>query len=133
LISLKTSKNFESGEVLKSPRFISPSLKRLELEYGGFIAQSTKRRRYSILRYDLRVLRMLERPTTVYDITTRLGYANSTAYPVSSSLSRPLIASKLVEVAELERAEAVAHGCSGIDLPLLYIYLISYPWSPGPS
>lgn len=35
------------------------------------------------------------------------------AYPVSSSLSRPLIASKLVEVAELERAEAVAHGCSG--------------------
>lgn len=35
------------------------------------------------------------------------------AYPVSSSLSRPLIASKLVEVAELEGAEAVAHGCSG--------------------
>ncbi len=35
------------------------------------------------------------------------------AYPISSSLSRPLIASKLVEVAELEGAEAVAHGCSG--------------------
>ncbi|KYH39343.1 MAG: hypothetical protein AYL28_000670 [Candidatus Bathyarchaeota archaeon B23] len=35
------------------------------------------------------------------------------AYPVSSSLSRPLIASKLVEVAELEGAEAVAHGCTG--------------------
>jgi len=35
------------------------------------------------------------------------------AYPVSSSLSRPLIASKLVEVAEKEGAQAVAHGCTG--------------------
>jgi argininosuccinate synthase len=34
-------------------------------------------------------------------------------YPVSSSLSRPLIASKLVEVAEIEEADAVAHGCTG--------------------
>ena len=34
-------------------------------------------------------------------------------YPVSSSISRPLIASKLVEVAEKEGAEAVAHGCTG--------------------
>lgn len=34
-------------------------------------------------------------------------------YPVSSSLSRPLIAKKLVEVAEAEGAEAVAHGCTG--------------------
>ena len=34
-------------------------------------------------------------------------------YPVSSSLSRPLIASKLVEVAEIEDANAVAHGCTG--------------------
>jgi len=34
-------------------------------------------------------------------------------YPVSSSLSRPLIASKLVEVAEKENAEVVAHGCTG--------------------
>jgi len=34
-------------------------------------------------------------------------------YPVSSSLSRPLIASKLVEVAEEEEAQAVAHGCTG--------------------
>jgi len=35
------------------------------------------------------------------------------AYPVSSSLSRPLIASKLVEIAEKEGAQAVAHGCTG--------------------
>lgn len=34
-------------------------------------------------------------------------------YPVSSSISRPLIASKLVEVAEAEGADAVAHGCTG--------------------
>jgi len=34
-------------------------------------------------------------------------------YPVSSSLSRHLIASKVVEVAEMEDAQAVAHGCTG--------------------
>lgn len=34
-------------------------------------------------------------------------------YPLSSALSRPLIASKLVEVAKKEGADAVAHGCSG--------------------
>ena len=34
-------------------------------------------------------------------------------YPLSSALSRPLIASKLVEIAEKERASAVAHGCTG--------------------
>jgi len=34
-------------------------------------------------------------------------------YPVSTALSRPLIASKLVEVAEKEKADAVAHGCTG--------------------
>lgn len=34
-------------------------------------------------------------------------------YPVSTALSRPLIASKLVEVAEKEGADTVAHGCTG--------------------
>ena len=34
-------------------------------------------------------------------------------YPVSSSISRPLIAKKMVEVAEIEDAYAVAHGCTG--------------------
>ena len=34
-------------------------------------------------------------------------------YPLSSALSRPLIASKLVEIAEKEGASAVAHGCTG--------------------
>src|SRR6476620_11880027 len=34
-------------------------------------------------------------------------------YPLVSALSRPLIAKKLVEVAEAENAVAVAHGCKG--------------------
>lgn len=34
-------------------------------------------------------------------------------YPLVSALSRPLISKKLVEVAELEGAVAVAHGCTG--------------------
>jgi len=34
-------------------------------------------------------------------------------YPVSSALSRPLIASKVVEIAGKEGAVAVAHGCTG--------------------
>ncbi len=34
-------------------------------------------------------------------------------YPLVSALSRPLIAKKLVEVAQKENAVAVAHGCTG--------------------
>lgn len=34
-------------------------------------------------------------------------------YPLSSAISRPLIAKLLVEVAEQEGANAVAHGCTG--------------------
>ncbi|PEA56852.1 argininosuccinate synthase [Bacillus pseudomycoides] len=34
-------------------------------------------------------------------------------YPLVSALSRPLIAKKLVEIAETEGASAVAHGCTG--------------------
>lgn len=34
-------------------------------------------------------------------------------YPLVSALSRPLIAQKLVEVAQAENAVAVAHGCTG--------------------
>jgi len=34
-------------------------------------------------------------------------------YPLATALSRPLIASKLVEVAAQEKATAVAHGCTG--------------------
>jgi len=34
-------------------------------------------------------------------------------YPVSTALSRPLIASKVVDIAKKEGATAVAHGCTG--------------------
>jgi argininosuccinate synthase len=34
-------------------------------------------------------------------------------YPMATALARPLIAQLLVEVADRERAEAVAHGCTG--------------------
>jgi argininosuccinate synthase len=34
-------------------------------------------------------------------------------YPLVSALSRPLIAKKLVEIAEQENAVAIAHGCTG--------------------
>ena len=34
-------------------------------------------------------------------------------YPMATALGRPLIAQKLVEIAEMEGATAVAHGCTG--------------------
>jgi argininosuccinate synthase len=34
-------------------------------------------------------------------------------YPVSTALSRPLIAEKLVKIAEKEGADTIAHGCTG--------------------
>jgi argininosuccinate synthase len=34
-------------------------------------------------------------------------------YPLSTSLARPLIAMKIVELAEKEQADAIAHGCTG--------------------
>ena len=34
-------------------------------------------------------------------------------YPMATSLGRPLIAEKLVEIAEMEKATAIAHGCTG--------------------
>lgn len=43
-------------------------------------------------------------------------YANAmyeNTYPLVSALSRPLIAKKLVEIAEQEGADAIAHGCTG--------------------
>ena len=34
-------------------------------------------------------------------------------YPMATSLGRPLIAKRLVEIAEMEGATAIAHGCTG--------------------
>ncbi len=34
-------------------------------------------------------------------------------YPLSTALARPLIAMKIIEIAEKEEAKAIAHGCTG--------------------
>src|SRR5512134_717183 len=34
-------------------------------------------------------------------------------YPLATALGRPLIAKKLVEIARMENASAIAHGCTG--------------------
>src|SRR5260221_13202700 len=34
-------------------------------------------------------------------------------YPLATALGRPLIARKLVEIAQMENATAIAHGCTG--------------------
>jgi argininosuccinate synthase len=35
-------------------------------------------------------------------------------YPLATALARPLIAKRLVEIARMEGAEAIAHGCTGV-------------------
>ena len=46
-----------------------------------------------------------------YAIKGNLMYENT--YPLVSALSRPLIAQKLVDIAEQHGATAIAHGCTG--------------------
>ena len=41
------------------------------------------------------------------------GALHEGRYPLVTELARPLIAKKLVEIAAIERATAIAHGCSG--------------------
>ena len=41
------------------------------------------------------------------------SYIYEETYPLVSALSRPLIAKKLVEIAEETNAVAIAHGCTG--------------------
>jgi argininosuccinate synthase len=43
----------------------------------------------------------------------RAGALYQAAYPLATALARPLIAQLLVEVAQREGADAVAHGCTG--------------------
>jgi argininosuccinate synthase len=43
----------------------------------------------------------------------RAGATYQGAYPLATALARPLIAQLLVEVAQKEGADAVAHGCTG--------------------
>ncbi|WP_110114109.1 argininosuccinate synthase [Bacillus sp. CGMCC 1.16541] len=52
--------------------------------------------------------------SNIYALTALQAHAlYEEKYPLVSALSRPLIAQKLVEVAEQEQAVAVAHGCTG--------------------
>jgi argininosuccinate synthase len=41
------------------------------------------------------------------------GALYESAYPLATALGRPLIAKRLVEIAHMEGAEAIAHGCIG--------------------
>ncbi len=45
--------------------------------------------------------------------TLRAGAVYEREYLLGTSFARPLIAKHMVEIAELERADAVAHGCTG--------------------
>ena len=45
--------------------------------------------------------------------TMRAGAMYEREYLLGTSFARPLIAKHMVEVAEMERADAVAHGCTG--------------------
>jgi argininosuccinate synthase len=45
--------------------------------------------------------------------TMQAGAVYERVYLLGTSMARPLIAKRLVEVAELEGADAIAHGCTG--------------------
>jgi len=45
--------------------------------------------------------------------TLQAGALYEDKYPLATSLSRPLIAEKMIEIAKKEKADAVAHGCTG--------------------
>ncbi len=51
-------------------------------------------------------------------------------YPISTSLTRPLIAKKLVEIAHKENCDAVAHGCTGKGNDQLRIEISSRAQDP---
>ena len=52
-------------------------------------------------------------------------------YPMATSLGRPLIAQKLVEIAEIERATAVAHGCTGKGNDQVRLEVTTRALNPG--
>lgn len=45
----------------------------------------------------------------------KAGALSDGRYPMSTALTRPIIAKKLVEIARIENARVVAHGCTGRD------------------
>jgi argininosuccinate synthase len=53
------------------------------------------------------------------------------AYPLATALARPLIAQLLVEVARKERADAVAHGCTGKGNDQVRFDVATHALDPG--
>src|SRR6195256_5909267 len=53
------------------------------------------------------------------------------AYPLATALARPLIAQLLVEVANRERADAVAHGCTGKGNDQVRFDVATHALDPG--
>jgi argininosuccinate synthase len=53
------------------------------------------------------------------------------AYPLATALARPLIAQLLVEVAKKERADAVAHGCTGKGNDQVRFDVATHALDPG--
>ncbi len=52
-------------------------------------------------------------------------------YPLATALGRPLIAKKLVEIAEMEDATAIAHGCTGKGNDQVRLDVSSRALNPG--
>ena len=52
-------------------------------------------------------------------------------YPLATALGRPLIAQRLVEIAEMESAGAIAHGCTGKGNDQVRIDVSARALSPG--
>src|SRR5664279_950299 len=53
------------------------------------------------------------------------------AYPLATALARPLIAQLLVEVANREKADAVAHGCTGKGNDQVRFDIATHALDPG--
>lgn len=45
----------------------------------------------------------------------KAGALSDGRYPMATALTRPIIAKKLVEIARIENAKTIAHGCTGRD------------------
>jgi argininosuccinate synthase len=52
-------------------------------------------------------------------------------YPLGTALGRPLIARKLVEIAHMENAGAIAHGCSGLGIDEMRIDVAARALDPA--
>jgi argininosuccinate synthase len=63
--------------------------------------------------------------------TLKAGALYEKKYPLTTALSRPLIARGLVEVAKKEKADAVAHGCTGKGNDQVRFELTIFSFAPN--